>query len=596
MKVKQHLIFYMILDLLMVNVALGIMISLSYSNFFWPEILWGVHLGASLIAVSIFYMHGMYHRLWQFAGIRDYLMLMQSVILYALILFFCSKVFWPVVFQPLQIAVLVCVFGFLTGSWRLSGRMNRELRPQKKEQKSKPALIVGAGGAGTLVCRTLMDNQSLLKPLGYVDDDSEKQGMRLMGLPIMGTRSDIPKLAEQLNIEEIIIAIPSASGSEIGEIVKMSRNTRARLKILPSVFQIIGGKIPEEQIREIQVEDLLNRQPVKLNLELVEAYIKGKVVLVTGAGGSVGAELCVQLAGFSPATLVILGRGENSIYEIEAQLLAKTQELDIQAEIADVRDPARITAVFKKYGPDVVFHAAAHKHVPLMEKSPAEAFKNNVLGTLNVARAALQSGVETFVLISTDKAVNPTSIMGATKQMAEGVVRNFSGSGKTRFAVVRFGNVLGSRGSVVPVFKRQIASGGPVTVTHPDMVRYFMTISEAAQLVIEAGALARGGEIFVLDMGEPVKIVDLALNMIKLSGYRPGKDIEVKFTGIRPGEKLYEELFGKEESLIETEHEKIYQAYAAVTENRMTNFLVGLNGTQLEDEISMEILAKFVRR
>ena len=538
----------------------------------------------------------MYHRLWQFAGIRDYLMLMRCAILYVIILFFCSKVFWPVVFKPLEIAVLVCVLCFLTGGWRLSWRISRDLWTGNKEQKSRPALIVGAGGAGTLVCRTLIENRSLLKPLGFVDDDMEKQGMRLMGLPIMGTRGDIPKLAEQLNIEEIIIAIPSANGSEIREIVRMSRNTSARLKILPSVFQIIGGKIPEEQIREIQVEDLLNRQPVKLNLEMVEAYIKGKVVLVTGAGGSVGAELCVQLAGFSPATLVLLGRGENSIYEIEGQLRAKTQELDIQAEIADVRDPDRIAAVFKKYRPDVVFHAAAHKHVPLMEKSPAEAFKNNVLGTLNVARAALQSSVETFVLISTDKAVNPTSVMGATKQLAEGVVRDLSSRGITRFAVVRFGNVLGSRGSVVPVFKRQIASGGPVTVTHPDMVRYFMTISEAAQLVIEAGALARGGEIFVLDMGEPVKIVDLAMNMIKLSGYRPGKDIEVKFTGIRPGEKLYEELFGKEELLIETEHEKIYQAYATTAENGLASFLLELNGTQLEDETALEILDKFVRR
>ena len=422
-----------------------------------------------------------------------------------------------------------------------------------------------------------------------------KQGMRLLGLPIMGTSSNIPQLAEDLNIEEIIIAIPSVAGSDIREIVKMSRNSRARLKILPSVYKLIGGKIPEEQIRDIQVEDLLNREPVKLNMEVVEGYIKGQVILVTGAGGSVGSELCLQLAAYSPKALILLGRGENSIYDVEQQVNIKNPRLTVYSEIADVRDQFRIEALFVKYKPAVVFHAAAHKHVPLMEKSPMEAFKNNVLGTLNVARAALQSSVKTFILISTDKAVNPTSIMGATKHLAEMVVREYNGKGHTCFAVVRFGNVLGSRGSVVPVFKRQIAAGGPVTVTHPDMVRYFMTISEAAQLVIEAGALARGGEIFVLDMGEPVKIVDLALNMIKLSGYRPEKDIEVKYTGIRPGEKLYEELFGEGELLACTEHQKIFLAQSKMTNNNLTDKLASLTDESITEEKSICIIKGFVQ-
>jgi len=595
MKIKYSMLLKMAIDLLIINISLFMVSSPAYNTAFWRGMSWELYLLASFIAVVIFYAQGMYHRLWQFAGIRDYLVLMQGVSGYVLVYYFSSLALFEKLFSPIMVAVLVCVTGFWVCGWRVSWRIIRESKGFGKELRSKPTLIVGAGGAGALVARTLLDNRSLLKPQGFVDDDRQKQGMRLMGLPILGTRRDIPDLVNRLNIEEIIIAIPSVKGSEIKEIVELSRNTSARLKILPSVFQMIGGKIPEGQIRDIQVEDLLNRKPVKLNMEIVGGYITGRVILVTGAGGSVGSELCIQLAGYNPQALVLLGRGENSIYEIESQLAIKYPNLKTHSEIADVRDYARIITIFSRYKPAVVFHAAAHKHVPLMEKNPSEAFKNNVLGTINVCRAALQNGAETFVLISTDKAVNSTSVMGATKQLAEKVVREFNNQGKTRFAAVRFGNVLGSRGSVIPLFKKQIAAGGPVTVTHSDMVRYFMTISEAAQLVIEAGAMARGGEIFVLDMGEPVRIVDLALNMIKLSGYRPGKDIAIKYTGIRPGEKLSEELFGQGESVVKTEHEKIFMANSITMPFKILNFINQLSDELInDDEKIMQIIKKYV--
>jgi len=596
MKSKMTMLLKIAIDLIAVNTALNMMLALS--GVFIPEreVFWALHLMASIIVVGIFYIQEIYHRLWQFAGLRDYMVLINGVAGYVLTFYFGCNVLFSISLPPLAVIAMICVTGFLAGGWRMAWRIIREFSGNRKTvQKVRPTLIVGAGGAGSLVARTLLDNRSMLKPKGFVDDDQAKQGMRLMGLPILGTRRDIPELVNRLKIEEIIIAIPSAGGSEIKEIVELSRNTPARLKILPSVFQMIGGKIPEEQIRDIQVEDLLKRKPVKLNIEIIGGYITGHVVLVTGAGGSVGAELCVQLAGYNPASLVLLGKGENSIYEIEARLAAGFPRLKIFSEIADVRDYPRILRIFQRYKPSVVFHAAAHKHVPLMEKSPSEAFKNNVLGTCAVARAALLNGVKTFVLISTDKAVNCTSVMGATKQLAERIVREYNEQGDTRFAAVRFGNVLDSRGSVIPLFKKQIAAGGPVTVTHPDMVRYFMTIPEAAQLVIEAGGIAKGGEIFVLDMGEPVKIVDLALNMIKLSGYRPEKDIAIKFTGIRQGEKLYEELFGADETVVETQHEKILMAQPAGAQGNVLEFIAQLTEEDINEDIKvLGIIKKFV--
>ncbi|HHV64825.1 MAG TPA: polysaccharide biosynthesis protein, partial [Peptococcaceae bacterium] len=359
------------------------------------------------------------------------------------------------------------------------------------------------------------------------------------------------------NVDEIIIAIPSASADTIREIVEICKETKAAsLKILPGVHDILSGKITVSPIREVQVEDLLGRDPVSVDLEEVAGYLKDQTVLVTGAGGSIGSELCRQIVKFNPEKLILAGHGENSIFDIEQEL----KDYPVVTEIFDIKDETKVNLIFEKYKPSVVFHAAAHKHVPLMEGNPEEALKNNVLGTTNLAQAAHQTGVKTFVFISTDKAVNPTSIMGASKRIAEMVIQDFDRRSPTKFVAVRFGNVLGSRGSVIPTFKRQISAGGPVTVTDPRMTRYFMTIPEASQLVIQAGAMASGGEIFILDMGKPVKIIDLAKDLIRLSGLEPEKDIKIVFTGKRPGEKLYEELLTSEEGTTATKHKRIFVA------------------------------------
>ncbi|NPV72988.1 MAG: polysaccharide biosynthesis protein [Pelotomaculum sp.] len=425
--------------------------------------------------------------------------------------------------------------------------------------KAKPVLIIGAGVAGGVVAEVLSKNRNReFEPVGFVDDDPEKQQKILHGLPVLGTREDIPALVRRLNIEEIIIAIPSARGQVVSQIVEICQRSRARLKILPGFYDLITGRIKISKIRDVEIDDLLGREPVFLNVEQVAGYLAGRTVLITGAGGSIGSELSRHLARFSLKKLILLGRGEGSIYEIESDLRDNYPGLGMEAEIGDIRDRPRMDKIFGSHKPDVVFHAAAHKHVFYMERCPDEAVKNNIIGTRNVAEAAFRNGVGTFILISSDKAVNPASIMGATKRVAEMIIQTMNDRGGTRFAAVRFGNVLGSRGSVVPLFKRQIARGGPVTITHPGMVRYFMTTGEAAQLVIEAGALARGGEIFVLDMGRPVKIIDLARNLIRLSGYEPGKDIRFRFTGMRPGEKLVEQLVGDDEEVVPTGHKRIF--------------------------------------
>lgn len=425
--------------------------------------------------------------------------------------------------------------------------------------KARPVLIIGAGVAGGIVAEVLGNSQNRdFEPIGFVDDDLEKQRQVLHGLPVLGTRDDIPALINRHDIKEIIIAIPSASGQVIGEIIEICHQSKARLKILPGFYDLITGKIKTSNIRDIEVDDLLGRDPVSLDVEQIAGYLTNQMVLVTGAGGSIGSELNRQVAKFSPKKLILLGRGESSIYEIELKLREEFPNLQLQAEIGDIKDQARMGQIFKRHRPKVVFHTAAHKHVPFMEQCPDEAVKNNIMGTKNVAEAAYRAGTGTFVLISSDKAVNPTSIMGATKRVAEMVIQSMNSRGGTRFVAVRFGNVLGSRGSVIPLFKRQIARGGPVTITHPNMVRYFMTTVEAVQLVIQAGAQARGGEIFILDMGQPVKILELAKNLIRLSGLKPEKDIPIQFTGIRPGEKLFEQLVGEDEGSIPTRHQRIF--------------------------------------
>ncbi|NMD42474.1 MAG: polysaccharide biosynthesis protein [Firmicutes bacterium] len=514
----------------------------------------------------LFYFFGFYNRLWQYASTGELILIAGSITAGAamnlLVLVVSARegaFLLPRSVLVLHWMIMILVIGFSRFSWRfLKGYLFRRRKPGDL----KHILIVGAGDAGATLVRELKQRrfQDNLVPVGFVDDNPAKQRMGMFGLPVLGKREDIPRLVQRYAVDEIVIAIPSADRGVIAEIVDICQTTVASLKILPGIYELVNGRVTVSQIREVKVEDILGREPVEVDLEAIAGYLTDKTVLVTGAGGSIGSELCRQVAGFRPQRLLLLGRGENSIYDIYQELGMVHGELEIIPAIIDVREAVPLAKIFQQYRPEVVFHAAAHKHVPLMEQYPAEALKNNILGTFNAARAAHDCGAEAFILVSTDKAVHPSSVMGASKRIAEMVVQQLARSSRTCFAAVRFGNVLDSRGSVVPLFKKQIAAGGPVTVTHPEMVRYFMTIPEAVQLVIQAGALARGGEIFVLDMGEPVKILSLARQMIRLAGYQPGGEIPIVFTGIRPGEKLSEELLTGEEEMETTLHQSIFVA------------------------------------
>ncbi|MFZ2462162.1 MAG: nucleoside-diphosphate sugar epimerase/dehydratase, partial [Caldibacillus thermoamylovorans] len=446
----------------------------------------------------------------------------------------------------------------LIGGSRFCWRVYRD-RYLKPTANMKRTLIVGAGSAGTMAARQLLKNPNdNLLPVGYVDDDLKKQHLDFFGLPVLGKTKDIQEVVESKNIELIVIAIPSLNKKDLNKIFNECTKTKAKVQIMPKIEDIMTGRISVSSFRDVQVEDLLGREPVQLDMESISEKLEGKTILVTGAGGSIGSEICRQVSKFNPKKLLLLGHGENSIYQINMELQNKYKdEFEIIPIIADIQDKNRIFEVMEEHRPHVVYHAAAHKHVPLMEYNPKEAVKNNIFGTKNVAEAAGTFGVGTFVLVSTDKAVNPTNVMGATKRCAELVIQEMDRQYDTKYVSVRFGNVLGSRGSVIPLFKKQIQAGGPVTVTHPEMTRYFMTIPEASRLVIQAGALAKGGEIFVLDMGEPVKIVDLAKNLIKLSGFTE-EEIGIKFTGIRPGEKMFEELLNENEVYPEQVFPKIH--------------------------------------
>lgn len=420
-------------------------------------------------------------------------------------------------------------------------------------------LIVGAGACGLLIIDEIRkQNPIKQKVVALIDDDLNKVGTYLRGIKILGTREKINSIVKEKNIDTILIAMPSVGGKDKKNIIEVCRDTKKNVKLIPGMYELIGDKVSLSRMRDVDLRDLLGRDEIKLDKNGISDYIEGKVVLVTGGGGSIGSELCRQIARFSPKLLLILDIYENNAYELQNELRRKIPHLKKKVLIASVREKKRLENIFKNYEPQVVFHAAAHKHVPLMEESPGEAIKNNVLGTLNVAECANKYGVERFVLISTDKAVNPTNVMGASKRLCEMIIQAINKESKTEYVAVRFGNVLGSNGSVIPLFKRQIAEGGPVTLTHKDITRYFMLIPEAAQLVLQAGAYAKGGEIFVLDMGKPVKIYDLTRELIKLSGFEPDKDIKIKISGLRPGEKLYEELLMNEEGLRETGHEKIF--------------------------------------
>lgn len=546
-----------------------------------------------LVGLAIYYLFGLYHRLWRYAGVNEILTICSAVTVSAI-----GSALYIYLYNPgFPRSVYIIAWGFniaAVGSSRLLLRVFYYHYKGHHSQRSR-VLIVGAGDAGAMIARELQHRYYQSKKLiGFIDDDREKYNRILFGVKVLGNRKAIKKIAELYDIQEIIIAMPSAGGKHLHRIINECRKTTCVIKTVPGIYELIDGKVSFQQVRNVDLNDLLRREPVRLDIARIADYLTGKRVLITGAGGSIGSELCRQVAAMAPKALFLLGKGENSIYEIHRELRNKYRELPIEPLIADVRDRERIDRIFDHYRPQVIFHAAAHKHVPLMEIQPDEAVRNNVFGTKNVVEAAHRFKAEMFILISTDKAINPTSVMGATKRVAELIIQNMNCHSKTIYAAVRFGNVLGSRGSVVPLFQRQIKSGGPVTITDPEMKRYFMTIPEAVQLVLQAGSMAKGGEVFVLDMGEPVKIYDMACTLIQLAGLKPHKDIEIKFTGLRPGEKLYEELLSAEEGTSATTHEKIFCAnLQAVDPQKLVLGLTRLQKAIDPDEVR-EILAEIV--
>ncbi len=540
--------------------------------------------GSVIIVIPLwFYLLGIYSRYWLYASVEELLLLTSAMTLGVAMSGAVSLVAtWavPQMLLPRSIPFIFWPVALLvTGAPRFAVRLSAQYARRRPEPRTissntpQRVLVIGAGDAGTIVVRELLNNPALgMEVVGFVDDDPRKRATRIAGVPVLGNRRSIPELIAAYTIELVIITIPTAPGREVRDIVSLCEKAGVPTKIMPGLYEMLGGTVSINQLRNVQIEDLLRREPVQTDIEAVQRLIAGKRVLVTGGGGSIGSELCRQILHFGPSDLLVLGHGENSIFEVCAQLNQQLRGLSpaphavprVHPVIADIRFPDRIRAVFEQHQPEIVFHAAAHKHVPLMEINPTEAIGNNILGTRNLLDAAVLTGVEHFVMISTDKAVRPKSIMGASKRVAELLVHQTAWEIGKPYVAVRFGNVLGSRGSVLQTFKQQIAAGGPVTITHPEMKRYFMTIPEAVQLVLQAAVLGQGGEVFMLDMGEPVKIVDLAQDLIELSGLEVGYDIEIAFTGIRPGEKLHEELFIPGETYRRTEHQKIFVIESAM--------------------------------
>jgi FlaA1/EpsC-like NDP-sugar epimerase len=509
--------------------------------------------------------YGVYRRLWRYTGLAEITELGCSVLTVTAIIMIAraagllaidsTNLSWGIIFVDCGVAFLL-----LAGP-RVLRRLQTEhlQRRHWRQPVRRRALLVGAGDAGQMVVKELSQRSDLgVDIVGFVDDDPRKVRKRIGHLTVFGTTAELPRLVENLFVDQVIIAMPSAPATEIRRIVDMCRAAEVETRILPGLYDLINGRISVSQLREVSLEDLLGREPVDLDNASIASYVEGRCVLITGAGGSIGSELCRQIMRFQPRELLLLGKGENSVFSIRQELNSRPEPVKLVSIIADVRDHQRMMNIFEKHRPQVVFHAAAHKHVTLMEDNCSEAITNNIGGTQNVAELSAQFGVETFVLVSSDKAVNPSSIMGATKRIAELVIQDLAQRTQTKYVAVRFGNVLDSRGSVLPIWRQQIKNGGPLTVTHPEARRYFMLIPEAVQLIIQAGAMGSGGEIFVLDMGQPVKIAELAQDLIKLSGLRPGQDIEIEFVGLRPGEKLYEELLTAEEGLTKTIYKKIF--------------------------------------
>ena len=574
-------------------------------------------LAAPLIQIPIFNALGIYGRFWRYASIDEFLLLAWAALIGGLAqgtLFLGIQALFPDLLNPSVPRSIPLIAILLTLTFIAGPRLALRLWSQNNRRSTNAAtvppvvqrvLIAGAGEAGALILRELRANpQTGLIPVGFVDDDPRKQGMLIQRVRVFGGREAIPALVRDQQIDQVIIAMPAAPGSAVRGIVDICDQAGVRARIIPGMYELLSGAASINQLRDVQIEDLLRREPVHTDTAQIAALIRGRRILVTGAGGSIGSELCRQIVRCEPAELIILGHGENSIFDIHNELLrsrgAEEQgsggdTLRITPVIADIRDADRLAAVFTAHRPEIVFHAAAHKHVPLMEDNVEDAVTNNVLGTRRLVEASIAAGVDHFVLVSTDKAVNPSSVMGATKRVAELIVQEAAQRTGRAFVAVRFGNVLGSRGSVVPFFQRQIAAGGPVTVTHPDVKRYFMTIPEAVQLLLQAAALGCGGEIFVLDMGDPVRIVDLARDLIRLTGLEPDRDIEIRYTGLRPGEKLFEELFGADEAYGRTQHEKIFVYRngnsAAAAEAHLGHRQAARKASELADQLDALIFA-----
>lgn len=512
-------------------------------------------------SICIFAAYRMYSTLWSFASIMDFFNVVKAVLISSVFQFIgIHMLAWPIPrsFIVLYIGWLGIAAVFPRMMIRIL-RGGRRIPLQTIGKQAIPVMLIGAGEAGSIILQEFKNSKFVEKEIVCViDDDPKKWGTFIHGVPVVGGRRKITQSVVRFGIQEIVLAIPTLKPHERKNIINICQQTGCKMSTLPGIYQLINCDVKVSMLRDVQIEDLLGREAVRTDLESIMSYVKDQKVMVTGGGGSIGSELCRQIADDQPKQLIIIDNYENAAYELQMELGRKHPELDVIVLIVSVQNRRKIREIFEQYKPDLVFHAAAHKHVPLMEYSPCEAIKNNVFGTMNVASEANRSGVKRMVLISTDKAVRPTNIMGASKRICEMVIQTYNQRSKTEYVAVRFGNVLGSNGSVVPLFKQQIREGGPVTVTHPDIIRYFMTIPEAVSLVLQAGAYAQGGEIFILDMGEPVKILDLAENMIRLSGLVPGEDIEIKFTGLRPGEKLYEEQLIDDDNKKETANKRIF--------------------------------------
>lgn len=514
----------------------------------------------TLITLLIFWCFRMYHSLWQYASIAEVYRIAEACIIVEVVHFLSNKIMGNMLPRSCYFNAAIYLIIAICASRFMYRMIRTVLNKYRNIKTSNNVMIIGAGEATNVIMREIQNSSYLANSniACIIDDDRRKVGKYIRGVKVIGTRDKIKEAAKLYDIDEIIFAIPSASNEVKRDILNICKETDCTLKILPGVYQMVDGEINVNSIRNVDVLDLLGRDPIEVDIESIMGYVKDKVIMVTGGGGSIGSELCRQLVSHKPKQLIIFDIYENNAYDIQQELKINYPDANVVTLIGSIRNVSRLESVFAQYKPDIVYHAAAHKHVPLMEVSPDEAVKNNVVGTWNVARMADKYGVKKFVMISTDKAVNPTNVMGATKRICEMIVQTYNEISKTDFVAVRFGNVLGSNGSVIPLFKRQIEAGGPVTVTDPNIIRYFMTIPEAVSLVLQAGAYAKGGEIFILDMGEPVKIDDLAKNLIRLSGYTLGVDMEIKYTGLRPGEKLYEELLMKEEGLQETDNKLIH--------------------------------------